>query len=100
MALIETIEGVVADRVSFHYDLFADVLYLRLADSFDVQAFGEEDPDGSIWLRTADGRAVGLTVPSFGKRPGMADLARLPMRQIAELIERDLAAETCVLAAA
>lgn len=100
MALIETIGGGVADRVWFHYDLFADVLYLRLVECFDVQAFGEEDADGSIWLRTADGRAVGLTVPSFGRRLGLTDLADVPMARIAAMVERDLAAETCVLAAA
>jgi len=63
MAVIETIEGMVAGALWFHYDAGGDVLYLRLADRREAEAVGEETYDGFILLRDmTTNETVGLTV--------------------------------------
>jgi hypothetical protein len=72
MAVItDAIEGVIEDAVWFHYDLTADVLYLRLPDDRQTAALGEEQDDGTILLRAEnDDRPVGLTVINWWQRFG------------------------------
>ena len=71
MVTIDTVEGTVDGRVSYHYDFFADVLYLRLLAEEQTESFGDMDNDGDILLRAQDDdRPVGLTVISWWKRCG------------------------------
>ncbi|MEX2387920.1 MAG: DUF2283 domain-containing protein [Phycisphaeraceae bacterium] len=70
----DALEGVVDDRVWFHYDLTADVLYLRLASERDTPALGEETEEGFILLRAeSDERIVGMTVVNWWSRFGTGD---------------------------
>lgn len=67
----DTLEGVIDGTVWFHYDLDADVLYLRLASARDTPAVGEETPQGFTLLRGEDDdRIVGLTVINWWSRFG------------------------------
>ncbi len=71
----DTIEGVINDRVWFHYDLNADVLYLRQADARLDNAIGEETPDGLLLLRReSDDRPIGLTIINWWERFGSGEL--------------------------
>lgn len=65
----ETLEGVIDDRLWFHYDVLGDVLYLRLVTQRATPALGEETDDELILLRAeADDRPVGLTVVGWWRR--------------------------------
>ncbi len=71
MATIDTIEGTVGNAISFHYDVFADVLYLRLLSDMETPSLGEENDDGFIELRDErTSRLIGLTIVSWWKRFG------------------------------
>ncbi len=86
MALTETIEGTVG-FFWYHYDVSADVLYLRRSERRETQAIGEETNDGLILLRDANGdELVGLTVVSWWKRFGKGDFPD-SLREICRWIE-------------
>ncbi len=71
----DTIEGVINERVWFHYDLVSDVLYLRQADARNDAAVGEETPDGLLLLRReSDDRPIGLTIVNWWARFGSGAL--------------------------
>ena len=71
MVTLDTIEGTVNGTVSWHYDLTADVLYLRRLGTFDVPTLGEESDEGFIELvDESTGDAVGITIVSWWKRFG------------------------------
>jgi len=71
MVTIDTIEGVINGIVSYHYDVFADVLYLRLLTDMETASIGEENDDGNIELHDEKtGRLIGITVVSWWKRYG------------------------------
>ena len=71
MVTDDTIEGIVSNSLWFHYDFGNDVLYVRLVSQRDTPALGEEQPDGTILLRTeADDRLVGVTVVNWWRRFG------------------------------
>src|SRR5689334_13199594 len=71
MVTVDTIEGTIDDRYDFHYDLFADVLYIRLLSAQDVETVGDLTDDGDILLRDEQTDAiVGVTVISWWKRCG------------------------------
>ncbi len=75
MAVIETLEGVVAGMMWYHYDVTNDVLYLRLTARRGADAVGEETDDGFILLRdAATDEPVGLTVVGWWRRFGSGDL--------------------------
>jgi len=75
MVVTDTIEGMVDGTCWFHYDLAADVLYIRLAARRDSPAVGEETADGFILLRDAEtNEPVGLTVVYWWKRFGKGAL--------------------------
>jgi uncharacterized protein YuzE len=71
MVKTDTLEGIIDDSLHFHYDMFADVLYLRLLSAQGITTYGDINDDGDIVLRdeTTD-RAVGLTIVSWWKRFG------------------------------
>ena len=71
MVKTDTIEGIVNDELRFHYDISADVLYLRLVADENRASYGDLTDDGDILLRdqTTD-RPIGLTVVSWWKRFG------------------------------
>jgi Na+-translocating ferredoxin:NAD+ oxidoreductase RnfG subunit len=67
----DTLEGTINGAVSYHYDVFADVLYLRLIDQMETPSLGEETEDGLIELRTEQtNQLVGITIVSWWKRFG------------------------------
>ena len=75
MVTIDTVEGVISSTVSYHYDVFADVLYLRLLSDMETPSLGEETDDGNIELHEeATGRLIGITVVSWWKRFGQGSL--------------------------
>jgi hypothetical protein len=87
MAVIETIEGMVAGALWFHYDAGGDVLYLRLADRREAEAVGEETDDGFILLREmTTNETVGLTVVNWWKRFGQGEFPD-SLREIQARIE-------------
>lgn len=72
---LETSAGLTHARVHFHYDVFADVLYHRLAAGLRTPACGDETDAGDVLLRDErDGRPVGLTIISWWKRIGQGPL--------------------------
>ena len=71
MVTLDTIEGTVNGAVSWHYDVGADVLYLRRVGTLDVPTLGEESDDGLIeLLNESTGTLVGLTIVGWWKRFG------------------------------
>ncbi len=75
MNTLETIEGIIGNRVSFHYDVASDVLYLRLSEKKQVPTLGEETDDGLIELREeATDEVVGVTVVHWLARFGGGSL--------------------------
>lgn len=75
MVTIDTLEGLINQTLWYHYDVGADVLYLRLAAYRDTPTHGEETDDGFVLLRTRDSnQAIGLTIVNWWKRFGQGDL--------------------------
>jgi len=75
MVTTDTLEGIVNDALRFHYDMFTDVLYLKLLEAEEVATVGDITDDGDILLRDEQsGRPVGLTVISWWKRFGTGPL--------------------------
>ncbi len=71
MVKTDAIEGIVDDTLRFHYDIFADVLYLRLVSEENRAAYGDMTDDGDILVRDEKtDKAIGLTVVSWWKRFG------------------------------
>lgn len=68
---VDTIEGVLQDVLHYHYDVEADVLYLRLCAAVGQEVYGEEDEHGFHVMRLlTDDRAVGMTVVGFWRQFG------------------------------
>ena len=75
MVKTDTLEGIIDDSLHFHYDMFADVLYLRLLSAEGAVTYGDINDDGDIVLRDeSTDRAVGLTIVSWWKRFGKGSL--------------------------
>lgn len=79
---MDTIEGTSDKGIWYHYDLDNDVLYLRLASQRDVEAYGEETPDGFILLRRADNSIVGMTVVDYWRRFGVGALGDVALKTL------------------
>jgi uncharacterized protein YuzE len=87
MVKTDAIEGVVNEVYRFHYDLFADVLYIRLLAGENLATVGDLTDEGDILLREeSSDRPVGLTVVSWWKRFGHGSLPD-SIREIARQIE-------------
>ena len=87
MVTLDTIEGTVNGLVSWHYDVGADVLYLRRVGTFDAPALGEESDDGLIELRDErTGALVGLTVVNWWKRYGQGSFPD-SLREVERYVE-------------
>ena len=71
MVITDTVEGTINDTVHFHYDIFADVLYLRLLGEEEAETYADVTDQSDFLLRdqTTD-RPVGLTVIGWWKRFG------------------------------
>ena len=95
MVIAGNLEGIVNGCISFHYDLSADVLYLRLIDSADTPTIGEDTPDDLVLFRHEEtDDVVGLDVISWWKRFGdgaSLDSLREITRRIELMAERLLA---------
>jgi hypothetical protein len=75
MVKTDAIEGIVDDVLRFHYDIFADVLYLRLLSQQELPSYGDMTDEGDILLRDeSTDKPVGLTVVSWWKRFGRGSL--------------------------
>ena len=75
MVKADAIEGMIDETLRFHYDMFTDVLYLRLLEAEGVPTLGETTDDGDVLHRDeATGRPVGLTVISWWQRFGSGPL--------------------------
>jgi hypothetical protein len=75
MVQTDTLEGIIDDTLHFHYDVFADVLYLRLLKDMETASYGDISDDGDILLRDeTTNRPIGLTVVSWWKRFGNGSL--------------------------
>ena len=72
MAIVtDTLEGVIDNALWYHYDLTADVLYLRLVEHRETHTVSEETPDGFLLLRRDDNdEPVGLTIVNWWRRYG------------------------------
>jgi hypothetical protein len=87
MVKADAIEGTISEFYRFHYDLLADVLYIRLLADGSLATLGELTDNGDILLREeSTNRAVGLTVVSWWKRFGHGSLPD-SLREIARQIE-------------
>ncbi|MHB1156611.1 MAG: hypothetical protein ACYC26_07210 [Phycisphaerales bacterium] len=87
MVKTDAIAGIVNDQFRFHYDIFADVLYIRLLSAERLTTYGDVTDEGDILLRDEQtDRAVGLTVVSWWKRYGAGTLPD-SIREIQKRIE-------------
>jgi len=87
MVQTDAIEGIIDDTLRFHYDMFADVLYLRLLIAEGTPTLGDLTDDGDILLRDeTTNRPVGLTIVSWWKRFGHGALPD-SISEIQKLIE-------------
>jgi hypothetical protein len=87
MVKADAMEGVVNEVYRFHYDLFADVLYIRLLAVENLITIGDLTDEGDIFLREESTDCpVGLTVVSWWKRFGHGSLPD-SIREIARQIE-------------
>lgn len=88
--MTDAIEGTIGSgpaAVWFHYDIRADVLYLRFASDRASETSAEENEQGIMVLRrTSDNRAVGITVIGWWKRFG-AGSAPDSLRELERSIE-------------
>ena len=87
MVKVDTIEGVVDDRLWYHYDLDGDVLYLQFVEHRGAPAYSEETDNGLILVRRQDNDAmVGMTIVNWWKRFGSGALPD-SIHELAEAIE-------------
>jgi hypothetical protein len=88
MVTTDAIEGIVNQTLRFHYDLFADVLYLRLLEAEDAPTIGELTDEGDILLLDEKtNRPVGLTMISWWNRFGGGGSLPDSIREIQQRIE-------------
>ncbi len=87
MVKTDAIAGIVNDQFRFHYDIGADVLYIRLLSAEDIATYAEVTDEGDLLLREqTNDRPVGLTVVSWWKRYGKGMLPD-SIREIQKRIE-------------
>jgi hypothetical protein len=87
MVKTDALEGTIDDLCRFHYDLFSDVLYIRLLANDTEPTVGEVTDEGDILLREEKSdQPVGLTVVSWWKRFGHGNLPD-SISEISRLIE-------------
>lgn len=87
MVKTDAIAGIVNDQFRFHYDIAADVLYIRLLSAENTTTYGDVTDGGDILLRDEQTDcAVGLTVISWWKRYGAGTLPD-SIREIQKRIE-------------
>jgi uncharacterized protein YuzE len=71
MVKTDALEGIVDSLFRFHYDIFADVLYIRLLSAEGIATYAELTDGGDMLLRDEkSNNPVGLTVVSWWKRYG------------------------------
>jgi hypothetical protein len=71
MVVIDTLAGVIDARLTFHYDIGNDVLYLRKSEHQGSPSFAEETEEGLLLLRHAEtDEPIGLTVDAWWRRSG------------------------------
>lgn len=84
MVKVDTIEGVVDDRLWLHYDMQNDVLYLQWAEDRQAPTYSEEMEDGILLERREDNdKVAGMTIVNWWTRCGSGP----PPDSIQELAE-------------
>jgi hypothetical protein len=87
MVKVDTIEGVVDDRLWCHYDITNDVLYVRDIRYRDVPCYSEETDEGFLLVRRQDSDEVaGMTIVNWWKRFGTGELPD-SIRELGKAIE-------------
>ncbi|MGD0542204.1 MAG: hypothetical protein ABSB33_11860 [Tepidisphaeraceae bacterium] len=87
MVKTDALEGIVDNLFRFHYDIFADVLYIRLLSAEGIATYAELTDGGDMLLRDEKtNKPVGLTVLSWWKRHGRGALPD-SIAEIQKLIE-------------
>ncbi len=87
MVKTDALEGIVDSLFRFHYDIFADVLYIRLLSAEGIATYAELTDGGDMLLRDEKTeKPVGLTVLSWWKRYGHGALPD-SIAEIQRLIE-------------
>lgn len=85
----KSVEGVWGNALHYHLDLDNDVLYVRLLSKMDVEAYGEDTPDGFTLLRALeDDAVVGMVIISYWKRFGEGDVADATLRALEQKVEQ------------
>lgn len=89
MAVVtDTLEGVIDQKLWYHYDLTGDVLYLRLAEDRDSPTTAEEGEDGFLRLyREEDNKIIGLTIVNWWKTQHCGEMPD-SIREFERLIEK------------
>ena len=96
----EAIEGVWQVCLSYHYDGFADVLYVARSDALDEEAYGDESEPGCHVMRSlADNRLTGVALVGYWRRYGSGSLTELPAADLRGKLEAHVSALAPRLAA-
>src|ERR1041385_1089768 len=83
---IDTLQGVLDDRVWFHLDLTNDVLYLRSQTTRNARVFGEDTPEGFTVPRTNNGEFTGMTVVNYWRQFGSDNLDAATFQTVKERV--------------
>lgn len=71
MVATDSVEGTIDNALWFHYDMENDILYLRTVSSRNMSTYADEQPDGTMLLRSLESDApVGLTLINWWKQHG------------------------------
>ncbi len=88
MVTSDTIEGYINDTYSYHYDVFADVLYIRSVASRGKMVIGEETDEGFTVFRDEEDNFAGITFVCWWEHYGSGKVDYLTLSSIAECIEK------------
>ena len=88
MVTSDTIAGVIDNTYSYHYDVFADVLYIRSVASRGKMVYGEETDEGFTIFRDEEDNFVGITFLSWWEQHGSGKVDYLTLSSITECIEK------------
>jgi hypothetical protein len=87
MVTTDTLEGVIDGTLRYHYDVQADVLYLKLVSAEETETYADTTDDGDLLLLDEKSdKPVGLTIISWWKRFGQGTLPD-SLREIQQHIE-------------
>lgn len=88
MVTSDTIEGRINDTYFYHYDVFADVLYIRSVASRGKMVIGDETEEGFTVFHDEEDNFAGITFLSWWKRFGHDNVDNLTLSSMTECIEK------------